>query len=44
MAFLAAGYAVDNTACIRSLENVATPVSLRPKRFGKSVVCSMLAK
>ena len=35
---------VDNTACIRSLENVATPVFLRPKRFGKSVVCSMLAK
>ena len=35
---------VDNTACIRSLENVATPVSLRSKRFGKSVVCSMLAK
>ena len=34
---------VDNTACIRSLENVATPVFLRPKRFGKSVVCSMLA-
>ena len=24
---------VDNTACIRSLENVATPVFLRPKRF-----------
>ena len=35
---------VDNTACIRSLENVSTPVFLRPKRFGKSVVCSMLAK
>ena len=35
---------VDNTACIRSLENVATPVFLSPKRFGKSVVCSMLAK
>ena len=34
---------VDNTACIRSLENVRTPVFLRPKRFGKSVVCSMLA-
>ena len=34
---------VDNTAYIHSLENVATPVFLRPKRFGKSVVCSMLA-
>ena len=34
---------VDNTAYIRSLEEVPTPVFLRPKRFGKSVVCSMLA-
>ena len=34
---------VDNTACIRKLEDVATPVFLRPKRFGKSIVCSMLA-
>ena len=34
---------VDNTAYIRSLEDVPTPVFLRPKRFGKSVVCSMLA-
>jgi len=34
---------VDNTAHIRALENVRTPVFLRPKRFGKSVVCSMLA-
>ena len=34
---------VDNTAYIRSLEKVRTPVFLRPKRFGKSVVCSMLA-
>ena len=34
---------VDNTAYIRSLEKVDTPVFLRPKRFGKSVVCSMLA-
>ena len=34
---------VDNTAYIRRLENVPTPVFLRPKRFGKSVVCSMLA-
>ena len=34
---------VDNTAYIRRLEDVATPVFLRPKRFGKSIVCSMLA-
>ena len=34
---------VDNTACIRELEPIQTPVFLRPKRFGKSVVCSMLA-
>ena len=34
---------VDNTAYIRRLEEVDTPVFLRPKRFGKSVVCSMLA-
>ena len=33
---------VDNTAYIRKLETVQTPVFLRPKRFGKSVVCSML--
>ena len=34
---------VDNTAYIRALESCKTPVFLRPKRFGKSVVCSMLA-
>ena len=34
---------VDNTRCIRDLELVKTPVFLRPKRFGKSMVCSMLA-
>ena len=34
---------VDNTRYIRELEPVKTPVFLRPKRFGKSVVCSMLA-
>ena len=36
-------FLVDNTAHIRALEDVRTPVFLRPKRFGKSVVCSMLA-
>ena len=34
---------VDNTGYIRELESCKTPVFLRPKRFGKSVVCSMLA-
>ena len=34
---------VDNTANIRELEGCKTPVFLRPKRFGKSIVCSMLA-
>ena len=34
---------VDNTAYIRALEPIKTPVFLRPKRFGKSVICSMLA-
>ena len=34
---------VDNTSYIRRLEEVDTPVFLRPKRFGKSIVCSMLA-
>ncbi len=34
---------VDNTAYICELEAIKTPVFLRPKRFGKSVVCSMLA-
>ena len=33
---------VDNTAYIRALEDVKTPVFLRPKRFGKSLWCSML--
>jgi len=36
-------FLVDNTRYIRELEIIKTPVFLRPKRFGKSVVCSMLA-
>ena len=36
-------FVVDNTRYIRELETIKTPVFLRPKRFGKSVVCSMLA-
>ena len=35
-------YVVDNTAYIRELEKCRTPIFLRPKRFGKSIVCSML--
>ena len=34
---------VDNTSGIRELEACKTPVFLRPKRFGKSIACSMLA-
>ena len=37
-------FIVDNTRHIHELESIKTPVFLRPKRFGKSVVCSMLAK
>ncbi len=33
---------VDNTAHLRALERVKTPIFLRPKRFGKSLWCSML--
>ena len=36
-------FVVDNTRYIRELEAIKTPVFLRPKRFGKTVVCSMLA-
>ncbi len=36
-------FLVDNTRYIRELEPIKTPVFLRPKRFGKSIVCSMLA-
>ena len=35
-------YVVDNTGYIRELEKCRTPIFLRPKRFGKSIVCSML--
>ena len=36
-------FVVDNTRHLHELETVKTPVFLRPKRFGKSIVCSMLA-
>ena len=36
------GYFVDKTAYIAQLENVKNPVFLRPRRFGKSMFCSIL--
>ena len=36
-------YFVDHTRFIPELEKCKTPVFLRPKRFGKTSVCSMLA-
>ena len=36
-------YFVDHTRFIRELEPIVTPVFLRPKRFGKSYICTMLA-
>ncbi len=36
------GYFVDKTAYIATLEAVKNPVFLRPRRFGKSLLCTML--
>ncbi len=36
------GYFVDKTAYIEKLEQVDNPVFLRPRRFGKSLLCTML--
>jgi hypothetical protein len=36
------GYFVDKTDYIEKLETVKNPVFLRPRRFGKSFLCSML--
>ena len=36
------GYFVDKTAYIKKLETVENPVFLRPRRFGKSLLCSIL--
>jgi len=36
------GYFVDKTHFINKLENIQNPVFLRPRRFGKSLFCSML--
>ncbi|PWR74859.1 AAA family ATPase [Methanospirillum stamsii] len=37
------GYFIDKTPFIARLERVKNPVFLRPRRFGKSLLCSMLA-
>ena len=36
------GYFVDKTPYIAQLELVENPVYLRPRRFGKSMFCSLL--
>jgi hypothetical protein len=36
------GYFVDKTDYIQKLEAINNPVFLRPKRFGKSLLCTML--
>jgi len=35
-------YLVDKTPYIQKLEFIQNPVFLRPRRFGKSLFCSML--
>jgi hypothetical protein len=36
------GYFVDKTQYVERLERVANPVFLRPRRFGKTLLCSIL--
>jgi hypothetical protein len=36
------GYFVDKTQYVERLESVANPVFLRPRRFGKTLLCSIL--
>ncbi|HWQ67388.1 MAG TPA: ATP-binding protein [Methanospirillum sp.] len=36
------GYFIDKTTFISKLEKIKNPVFLRPRRFGKSLFCSML--
>ena len=36
------GYFVDRTAFIRELEKTSYALFLRPRRFGKSLLCSIL--
>jgi hypothetical protein len=35
-------YLIDKTSYIQKLETIQNPVFLRPRRFGKSLFCSML--
>lgn len=35
-------YLIDKTSYIKNLDNIQNPVFLRPRRFGKSLLCSML--
>jgi hypothetical protein len=35
-------YFIDKTEYIIQLESISNPVFLRPRRFGKSLFCSML--
>ncbi|WLE95346.1 MAG: AAA family ATPase [Candidatus Electrothrix communis] len=35
------GYFVDKTEYLEKLETVTNPVFLRPRRFGKSLLCSI---
>ena len=37
------GYFVDKTSWLAKLEEVNNPVFLRPRRFGKSLLCSILS-
>ncbi|MEM7536801.1 MAG: AAA family ATPase, partial [Chloroflexota bacterium] len=36
------GYFVDKTEYIAKLEQISNPIFLRPRRFGKSFMCSLL--
>lgn len=35
-------YLIDKTSYIKNLDSIQNPVFLRPRRFGKSLLCSML--
>lgn len=41
-AILKKAYLIDKTSYIQKLETIQNPVFLRPRRFGKSLFCSML--
>ncbi|MCI5180861.1 MAG: hypothetical protein D3911_16390 [Candidatus Electrothrix sp. AW3_4] len=36
------GYFIDKTEYVARLEKIANPVFLRPRRFGKTLLCSIL--